>query len=100
MESGCPLSKIILGVPFYARHLENPQLALTFRELCDAVVGETGNFHYLVYTHEGYDWDYQQLISRKVDYVHEIGLGGFMCGRSDKTNRLSNIREDSCYKPF
>jgi chitinase len=76
LDSGCPASKILLGIPFYARHLENPQLALTFSELYDAVVGEDGNGQDLSRAHEGYQWSSQQSMKQKVDYLHGAGLGG------------------------
>jgi GH18 family chitinase len=75
-ESGCPPSKIILGIPFYARNSQEPHLALTFAELYDEMVGETGNAKDLVYTYEGYQWDSPQSMQKKVDYGHEKGLGG------------------------
>ena len=72
IKYGCPASKMLLGIPAYARHYQNPGLVKTFAEIMDDSSGMA------VSTQEwnGYRYDSQASIHRKVGYAIEKGTAG------------------------
>lgn len=75
LDHNAPNSKILLGIPAYARHSVNPGMVKTFSELMDemkpssleeADVGEWG----------GYPFDSPHMIKAKVVLAREMGLSG------------------------
>lgn len=71
IASGCPREKIVLGVPFYGRNKERH--ALTYRELI-------ANADFDPYSDEinGYAFNGQETISKKLDYAIREKLAGIM----------------------
>ena len=87
VASGCQQSKIVLGIPAYARHEDNPGLVKTYSEIVDAVVdtmeGETASAGEIATTmkriggrYQGYAFDSALDVLNKVQYAKEAGLKG------------------------
>ena len=87
VASGCPQSKIVLGIPAYARHEDNPGLVKTYSEIVDAVVdnmdSETASAEDIATTmkrigsrYQGYAFDSALDVLNKVQYAKEAGLKG------------------------
>jgi GH18 family chitinase len=64
-QYGCPLSKMVLGLPAYGRHTQNPALVKTFSELMD----ETNNEAVMLQAWNGYSYDSPVSIERKVEFA-------------------------------
>ena len=81
IQSGCEPSKIILGLPAYARHKTNPSQIKTYSELVDewskenSVDGDQTGFLALN-EYRGYLLESRELIQKKVAMAMEKGLGG------------------------
>jgi chitinase len=87
VASGCPHSKIVLGIPAYARHEDNPGLVKTYSEIVDAVVdtmdSEMASAEEIATTmkriggrYQGYTFDSALDVLNKVQYAKETGLKG------------------------
>ena len=85
VESGCPNNKIVLGIPAYARHEDNPGLVKTYSEIFDAVVDSTDSepasaeeiaatMKRIGSRYQGYAFDSALDVLNKVQYAKEAGL--------------------------
>lgn len=72
LESGCPGSKLLLGLPAYARLEANPGQVRTFSELMDESNGRVVDTN----VWNGYRFDSPREIRQKVARAKSIGLGG------------------------
>lgn len=73
--------KILLGIPFYARHLQSQGNVMTFGEIYDAVVDENGNDQQSIdwstlHSWNGFEWESGRRIRDKVELAKNKGLGG------------------------
>jgi chitinase len=86
LESGCPPSKIMLGIPAYARHMSDPTQVKTFGEMLNeatqaaeslqsksAIVDLNDNFGT---EYRGYRGESPRRVRRKVQVARSLGLGG------------------------
>jgi GH18 family chitinase len=75
VEGGCALNKIVVGIPAYARHGQNPSLVKTFSECVDEMPSPNlkdinkGEW-------KGYFYDSPKLVRYKVRWAEKHGLGG------------------------
>ena len=84
VESGCEPSKIILGIPCYGRHHKNPAMVKTVAELIEEGIVAEKRYELeslkSLNSLEGFLIDSPDLISQKVEFVVQLGLGGvFLC---------------------
>lgn len=73
--------KILLGIPAYGRHLQNPGNVMSFGEIYDAISQEIGNDHLAVnwsslHSWNGFEWESERRIRDKVKLAKSKGLGG------------------------
>jgi chitinase len=80
IDRGCPPSKVILGIPAYSRHGQNPGLVKTYSEIVDDYVTEgqtVGNSDFQQLSSlNGYYFDSPDDVRLKVQYSKTAGLGG------------------------
>ena len=88
VASGCSNKTIVLGIPAYARHEDNPGLVKTYSEIVDAVVdtmgSETASPEGIAAAmrqigggrYQGYAFDSALDVLKKVHYAKEAGLKG------------------------
>jgi GH18 family chitinase len=70
---GAPVEKLVLGLPFYGRHVQRRDQVLTWAQLLErAPAGVDGDLF------EGYAFNGPATIRRKVEYARETGLAGVM----------------------
>lgn len=79
IQNGCPPSKLIMGIPAYARHQENMGLVQTYSEIVDDMMKSNDGgkkFVRAIHTWNGYQFDSPQDVEAKTRYAKENGLGG------------------------
>lgn len=77
VQSGCPRSKIILGIPAYARHYQNPGMVKTFAEIVDEVTLELPDQNFSKLKEwRGYRGESPESATKKVEYARQHKLGG------------------------
>lgn len=80
IDKGCRSSNIILGLPAYARHGQNPGLVQTYSEIMDNYfakeISSPNNNYQSTSSINGYYFDSLDAVTSKVKYAKEIGLGG------------------------
>ena len=83
VASSCPKEKILLGIPAYARHFDNPGMVKTFSEIVDSVADHLGDNGSLVEEmaniggrYQGYTFDSTVDVQKKVRYAKEADLKG------------------------
>lgn len=74
VDSGCPPAKLILGIPLYARHRNNPGDVKTISEIVDLaqsseVLKQSSSF-------QGYEFESREDMASKLEFVSRHGLGG------------------------
>lgn len=72
IQSGCPASKMILGLPCYGRHFQSPGLVRTFAELMDDSQDQAISRH----VWNGYQYETPSSIRQKVEYAAFRRMGG------------------------
>ncbi|KAL3805782.1 hypothetical protein HJC23_007743 [Cyclotella cryptica] len=79
IDRGCPSSKLVLGIPAYARNGQNPGLVKTYSEIIDDYFKDghtmTNEFRKIGFVN-GYYFDSPAMVASKVKYAKSIGLGG------------------------
>jgi len=89
VKSGCPRSKIMLGIPSYARHERNPGDVKTYAELVDGALSSSSETRNDASGQQIFDllydrvrWDTGHLsesprtVKEKVEYAYESNLMG------------------------
>jgi chitinase len=81
IQSGCDSRKILLGIPAYSRHTQNPARVKTFAELLDGVMEQQSRklSHEQIMKqtqYDGYRCDSPSVVDEKVQYAKEKRLGG------------------------
>ena len=78
MKSGCPPNKILLGIPAYARHMDNPGMVKTYAEIVDEMEqdGIPTQAWDTIDIWQGYQFDSPQAVLRKVELARSMKLGG------------------------
>lgn len=89
VASGCPSEKILLGIPAYARHVDNAGMVKTYSEIIDGVMeeekqssgttsGTEATFEIIhdMNNYQGYAFDSPAIVEKKVAYARSVGLGG------------------------
>lgn len=71
LDAGCPPEKIVLGIPGYGRHVNNPSQVKTYAELVDDGLRDLSTMKW-----QGYYFDSWSLIRKKMEYVKRRGLAG------------------------
>jgi GH18 family chitinase len=80
-RTGHTPEKFLLGIPVYARQLQNPGNVMTFGEIYDAIQKEKGNDEQSIdwnslHSWNGFEWESGQRIRDKVELAKSKGLGG------------------------
>jgi GH18 family chitinase len=97
VKSGCPRSKIVVGFPGYARHLQKPQIVKTFAEIYDGIFAtqptndRTRELLYSKHTHQGLVWDSPSLVEEKVHYVKTEKLGGVFLWELGHDKQIADV---------
>ena len=76
VQSGCPRAKIILGIPAYFRHYQNPGMVKTFAEMVDEAALENANDFSKLNEWKGFRGDSPESAAKKVKYARQQKLGG------------------------
>lgn len=78
IDRGCPPAKLVLGIPAYARHEENPGLVKTYSEIMDEYFAKdsANNKYQSMSSMNGYHFDSPDNVRSKVRYAKKVGLGG------------------------
>lgn len=82
IDKGCQPSKLLLGIPAYARHGQNPGVVKTYSEIMDSYYDLEESNHnsnkevYFMNTMDGYFFDSPDIVRSKVIYAKEAGLAG------------------------
>lgn len=79
INSGCKPSKIILGIPAYARHVQNPGMVKTFAEIYDQAKEKNGSARDTVAKRNEWNsfrFEAPDDVERKVRYAIRKHLGG------------------------
>jgi GH18 family chitinase len=71
-QYGCPVSKMMLGLPAYGRHSQNPSMAKTFSELMD----ESSHEALSLQEWNGYRFDSPANVKKKVEFAKQQGMAG------------------------
>ena len=77
VNQACPIEKIVLGIPVYARHQMNPSQVKTFADIVTES-GSSSNSDVLseVASFQGFSYDSPSQVTDKVQYAVREGLGG------------------------
>lgn len=82
VKSETPSTKIVLGIPLYARYTNNPAEVKSYSEIIDMMKEEeealdvNSNDFKTTHNYAGYAMDSPDRVAKKVKYAKEKGLGG------------------------
>lgn len=107
VQNGCHASKLVLGIPAYARKAESPGDVKTYSEVVDQVMDQpvikqrnAEERNELLKTilasmrkFRGYQFEAQVDVEEKVRYAHDNGLGGVFFWELGQDKQLAGVAE-------
>ena len=99
-SNGCPSSKLIMGVPAYARHESNPGKVKTYAEIVDEFLSEQDEHDVdakeiitNLSSWKGYQFDSASDVKVKAEYAKDNDYGGCFLWELGQDKRISDVAD-------